>query len=275
MGRHIYNARYKEEVAKYGKKDAIIALCYIVFLSIALPLVFGTLSPWMRSLPITGELRITILSFLFLVPCFAAILIKRQGFSSIGIHTKNLLPALCLGIVFSTFSLVFTYRGILPGLLTGEQFQTFGILMALLFSTVINAAWEDIAITGYVQTRLYGLIKNDVLCVLVGGLLFAWIHIPPRIYFHGLSAFDAYLLVEVVGWIGMHVIFNWVFRRYFSIFPVILLHTFINFAGGNLWYMPLPLGVNHTIISFLVTVLVVGAWALYLNRKGNKLSAEK
>jgi hypothetical protein len=46
MGRHIYNARYKEEVAKYGKKDAIIALCYIVFLSIALPLVFGTLSPW-------------------------------------------------------------------------------------------------------------------------------------------------------------------------------------------------------------------------------------
>jgi hypothetical protein len=130
---------------------------YPVFLSIALPLVM--FSPWVGSLPIPGALRITIIFFLYLVPCFAVILIKQQGFSSIGFHTKNLLPALCLGIVFSVFSLVFTYQGILPGLLTGGQFQTFGILMTLLLSTVLNAAWEDIAITGYVQTRLYGLIK--------------------------------------------------------------------------------------------------------------------
>ena len=270
MGSHIYNARYKEEVSKYGKKDAIIALCYIVYISIVFPLI-GRFSPWLMSLPVPGELRITIIAFLFLVPCFVVILIKRQGLSSIGIHTKNLLPALCLGIVFSAFSLVFTYQGILPGLLTGGQFQTFSIIMHLLFVTVINAAWEDIAITGYVQTRLYGLIKNDIVCVLIGGLLFAWIHIPPRIADLGIYAFNAFLLVEVVGWIGMHAIFNWVFRRYFSIFTVILLHTFINFATGRLWTVPLPLGLNQT-ISFIVTIMVVGAWALYLNRKGNKAS---
>ena len=268
MGSHVYNVRYKEEVAKYSKKDAVVALCYVAYISVALP--FSARFPQLlMSLPVPRELLVIIISFLFLLPCFAVIVVKRQGFSSIGFHTKNLLSALCLGAAFSAFSLIFTYQGILPGLLTGGQFQTFGILMNLLFFTVINAAWEDIAITGYVQTRLYGLIKNDILCVLVGGFIFAWIHIPPRIAYSGLYALNTFLLVEIVGWIGMHAIFNWVFRRYFSIVTVIMLHTFINFATGRLWISPPPSGLNQT-ISFIITVLAVGIWALYLNRKGKK-----
>ena len=276
MSSHIYNARYKEEIAKYGKKDGVTALCYVVFICVLLALVPLTIAPWLWSMGVPWELIYLVLALIFLAPCFAIILIKRQGFSSIGFHTKKLLPALCLGVAFSALILLFTYGGILPGILTGGQFQPFRIIINLLLITFINAAREDIIMTGYVQPRLYGLVKNDTICVLLGGLLFALIHIPPRIAIFGLSAFNEpfLLLIEIVGWVGLHVVFNLVFRRYFSIISVILVHTFLNFAVWNLWAEPLPPGLNHA-ISFVLVVGMVGIWAFYLKRKGNKMSAVK
>ena len=273
MSSHIYNAKYKAEVAKYGKKDAVIAICFFVYIC-ALLFFADAIAAWVViGLDIAGTrtgaiVYVLAIALPMVVPVIAIILIRGQGLSSVGIHRKQLGAALGLGLVFSAIAIILLYIGLLPGFIQGGQLLPFGIIMFWLLYTVILAAWEDIAFTGFIQPRLYGLIKHDILAVFTGGMMFAIMHIPFRLATVGPAAFNAYLLLEVAGWIGLHSIYNLVFRRYFSIFPVILLHTFINFShGGRLWEHPRPAGLDET-ISFIVIVLAVGTWAFYLRRKG-------
>jgi len=263
MSNHIYNARYKAEAAKYKKKDGIIALCFFAYLFIV-SFIYG-----MYSIPIATFHGVAIYALVNIAPLIIIVHAKKEGLSSIGIHKKHFLAALCLGLVFSVVALMI-YRGLLPGFIQGGQLESIGIILTGLYMGIILATWEDIAFAGYIQTRLYGLIKHDILAVLVGALLFALIHISMRWAVFGLSAFGALVSLETPGWIGMHVIHNLVFRKYFSIFPVIMLHTFINVAQGRLWASEVS-GLDDT-ISFVIIVLAVVVWAVYQVRKGKKAS---
>ena len=282
MNSHIYNAKYKAEVAKYGRKDAIIALCYVVYVcAMSYFLVPSHIaSNIIVALDFSAGLGTIGLNILFnfttfivmLAPFFVYMLITGQKLASIGFRKKHLGAALCLGLAFSAIALVLTYRGLLPGLIQGGQLNSFGILMLLLLQTLLAAAWEDILFSGYIQTRLYGLIRHDVLAVFIGAVLFGAMHIPSRVPQYGLSALGGLVSLEMIGWIGMHSVWNLLFRRHFSIFPVIMMHTFWNMAQARLWADPLPPGLNET-ASFAIIILAAGIWAFYTRRKGKKASA--
>jgi hypothetical protein len=260
-----YNAKYRAETAKYTKKDGVIALCLYAYLFIAHyvfgPIVLSWISDTSRNLAF---------GLVMVVPCIAIVLISRQGLSSIGIHAKHLRAALCLGLLFSAIALMLR-RGILPGLIQGGQFHSIGTIINVVFLTVIIAVWEDIVFHGYIQTRLYGLIKKDIPAMLTGAVLFAFIHLPIGLALEGASALSWFVSLNMVFWFGWYLIFNLVFRRYFSIFPVIMLHTAIVVSSGRLWvstetWEPGISGLNET-ISFAIIVLAVCAWALFAYRK--------
>jgi hypothetical protein len=81
---------------------------------------------------------------------------------------------------------------------------------------------------------LYGLFKKNIIAVLVGMVLFTLPHIPM-----GLAMMDD----MAVGW--SHLLIAWpvghllnvlIFRRYFSIFHVIIWHTFSNsLPNADFW----------------------------------------
>jgi len=257
-------SQYRHEVSKYEKKDALIALCFYAYVCAVLYL-FGTLDRLFdRSL---GDFALHLISTgLIVVPCFVLILLRKQGIASIGIHTRNLGPALRAGLLLSV--LVLLLRSILPGLISGLELQPFSHIIYMLFLCVTVAILEDTMFTGYIQTRIYGLIKNDLAAVLTVAFLFAFLHIISMAGFFGASAFGSIFSWAMLFWIAMHIIWNLLFRRYFSLFPITMLHIAWNFGSpGSIFIQD-----EHVIhlYPFPALLLAMAIWLLSIHRRGRK-----
>jgi len=277
MSNYNYNAKYKEEVARFTKKDGLIAMCYFAYvLVMSFAYSFFALHSQIAqqlSVGVHAIINDFIMPILYATPVFVIIFLKKQGLSSIGFHKKNLgsVLLLCLAILIFTQML---YSGALLGLIQGGQLHTFSVVIELLIIVLIAAAWEDIVFSGFIQPRLHGIIKNNIVAVFIGALFFAFVHMPVFFVATGLSPLDALLSDSFVVWIILHILLNLVFRKYFSIFPVIMLHASINLAsrGGEMWesgvtsldtLAPFP-------ISFIIMTVAVILWAIYQSRKSRK-----
>ena len=263
------DSRQEQEVRTYRKRDAIIPICIVVFASFArLPL-----RPLLDALSIDfGAWPRTIEPVVFLMlPTIILLLLTKQNFASIGIHKKNLLPAMRLGLMFSLIPIL---GGLLPRILYGGDFVGFDLLAVLLVQVFIRAAAEDMLYTGYIQTRLYGLFKSDAAAIAVGAAVFSFTHLPG--WLAG-GRFDgvAHMIVMIVIWFIMHVVFAIIYRRYNSLIPVMILHTAINFMNHqhDIW----TFAENHRasisgLVSLvtLITPLAIGVWAFIRYRKAKK-----
>ena len=215
------DSRYKQEVQKYEKKDAIIAICVFVAL-VALSVVDWALAAHIPSF--ISISRIIIIGTVFII-----VLVKKQGLASIGLHKDKLWPTLRFGILLI---LIFSAFGVVPGLIYGWELNSLKAIIPFLFTTLIMAAGEDIFFVGYLQTRLYGLFKKDIPAIFAGAVLFALAHVPIGL----LSPFPSGWITMWIIWIMGHVTMVLIFRRHFSIIPVIIAHTLANFfTGGGLW----------------------------------------
>jgi len=251
--------RYNQEVRKYEKKDAIIALCAFVVATAISVLDYVLITNF--------ESHATILQFtgriLIIGMTFAIVLVKKQGLASIGFHKDKLWSILRFTILLIV---VFSAFGIIPGLIHGWEFNTLRVLIPLLLTTIIMAAGEDIFFVGYLQTRLYGIFKSHVLAILVGAVCFALIHVPIGL----LSPFP-------MGWVGMwviwmigHTLMVLIFRRHFSIIPVIVVHTLANFlSGGSLW-VAFDFGEDWTGIGIILVLVVLLVYEIVVWRCQSK-----
>ena len=268
------SAQYKAEISKYTKKDGITALCFFAFwvichvAMIILADIFGA-----------AFIIATVFNILLVAACFAVVIIKKQGLSSIGFRKKNLWPALRLGLLFSIIPLILNF-GILPGIIYSWEPRSLGMILSLSVGTFIFAAREDIIFVGYIQTRLYGLIKSDILAISFGAFLFSIMHLVSPLVRSGLAAFNTQNLIWLFACFILHFVFNALFRRYFIIFSTIILHTMSNIAGqGNLWnigeYAVTPSqSLLWAWLTILALVLSVGIWSLYVRRRSDTVSVE-
>ena len=220
--------RYNQEVAKYGKKDAIIALCaYLVVAAIIIG--FWAVITNFELTRLQARIAQLALAVVVIGITFVIVFIKKQGVASIGFHRDNLWPMIRFGLLLFAILSVF---GIVPGLIYGWEFNNIGAIMYFLFFAFILAAWEDIFMVGYLQTRLYGLFKSHIIAILVGAVLFALPHIPMGL----IGNTGTNLGVMLIAWFLGHLSMVLVFRRHFSLVPVFIRHTFHNFfMAGYLW----------------------------------------
>ncbi|MCL2528008.1 MAG: CPBP family intramembrane metalloprotease [Defluviitaleaceae bacterium] len=220
------DSRYKQEVHKYGKKDAITALCAFVAIT-----AFITFFDWLRLQDFHATAIGFILRAIIIGVTIAIVLIKKQGLASIGFHKDKFRQALVFGLLLILFFSVF---GVVPGLIYGWKFNTFGTIISVLLITIIMAAGEDIFFVGFLQTRLHGLFKNSALAIFVGAICFGLAHVPAALL---LSPYPGSMINMWVIWIIGHTLMVLVFRKQFSIMPVIIAHTLGNFLSvGSLWY---------------------------------------
>jgi len=237
-------SKYEHEVKKYGKKDAIIALC--VFVAI-IPL---SLMSWV----ITGDVHATLFGFLSRVIIIgitvAIVIVKKQGLASIGIHKDKLWPALRLSLLLLIIFVVF---GIVPGLIYGWELIGIGTLFPALGTTIIMAAGEDIFFVGYLQTRLHGLFKNNALAILIGAICFAIAHVPTAL----IEPYAAGWVGSLIIWMIGHTLMVLIFRRHFSIIPVIIAHTLGNFLGGGSLWVEFTFGSDWTGTAMLILLVAL------------------
>ncbi|MCL2378930.1 MAG: CPBP family intramembrane metalloprotease [Defluviitaleaceae bacterium] len=264
-----YNERYKAEAAKYGKSDVIIAIVAFLFYtfwilgSSFLPINLDSFVGWQRTI------ISSLITFCGTIPVFVFILVKRRGLSSTGIKKEKLLPALCLGMLVSLIPIFF--GGILPIFMYGATFVSFDIMLIYISFTLIVAASEDLVFVGFIQPRLSGFFKKELVAIGIGSILFGFMHIPNWIY-EGTLVLDVFsILFVTVNWVGMHFMFVAIFKRHFSIFPVIMLHTIsnlivfgrlIDFPDGYYGNMELWLS-----LSFVIMLAAVGIWSVIMRRR--------
>ena len=168
-------------------------------------------------------------------------------------------PAVRLGLLISLVPLLLT--AVLPGMMFGWELQPLGMFLFSFLLTFFLAVHEDVIFVGYLQTRLYGLFKSNVVAISVGAALFALMHVPSWILM-GTLTFDYPLGIALmlVVWFTFHFIAVSVFRKYFSLIPVIMLHTVLNFSG-RMWNVRTEeggiFGTLNTVILLTVACVLV------------------
>jgi membrane protease YdiL (CAAX protease family) len=275
------DSRFLEETRTFGKKDAIIAICAVLFFTAMAPI-----NPIQRILPLDWETLSYYVIFLIwpiekiiisILPVIIILLAMKQSSSSIGIHKEHILSALRLGFLFSLIPVLF---GVLPRVLYGGEFVGFSLFVVWLIRIIIMAASEDILFVGFLQTRLNGRFKSDIVAISVGAALFSFMHVPMWLSTGELSLGNLpFFGFMVILWFVMHFVLVAVYRRYNSLIPVTILHTFINLmiSPTMIWtfaeeYSGYADSLAQT--SYPVLLIAIGIWAFVRSRRSKKKLAQ-
>lgn len=216
---------YKRSLA-YGKKDALTALG--VYSGVIL-LYFG--AGYLRA--VYGSIIPAILANILLAAAvFIAMRARGQTLGSVGLTTRGFKRALAVGaaVGFIFFALNITLALISGGKWTGLA----ATLWNFFYMLVIIAFAEELIFRGYIQTRLYGAIKSDVLANVVGGLMFMGIHLPFQVFNRSGGDFGTFISSNY-SWLlttfAMHFIFNFLYRKYNSLTAPLVCHLLVNYGS--------------------------------------------
>lgn len=205
---------------------------YSVGLAVYLLIVWGFYR-FLFQLPETIE-ELFIKPVVWLVPVFYLVMKEREGLSSIGITLKNLFPAVYYALGLGAF---FVMEALLINFVKyGGQFNLGANIGQLPFMTSLGLSFatavsEELAFRGYIFTRVWKFMGNEINANLLTSAFWALIHVPITIFVWKLdfSAALVYLMLTALFGIGS----SFVYARTRNILSPILLHV--------LWQWPIIL----------------------------------
>jgi membrane protease YdiL (CAAX protease family) len=214
------------------KTSSLVSFKSAVVLSVYLLIVWGFYR-FLFKLPDEIE-ELVIKPVLWLLPVFYLIRKERQSLSSLGITFSNLFPAvyyaLGLGAFFVIEAIIVNYLKYGGEFDLGANIGALPLIPALglSFATAVS---EEITFRGYIFTRVWAFMKNEVLANLVTSVFWAMIHVPITIFVWklDLSASLIYLFLTALFGVGS----SFVYARTKNILSPILLHV--------LWQWPIIL----------------------------------
>lgn len=170
----------------------------------------------------------------WLLPVFYLLRKERQGLDSLGITLKGLFPAiyyaLGLGAFFVMEALIINFIKYGGEFNLGANIGNLPLLPALglSFATAVS---EELAFRGYIFTRVWNFMKNELYANILTSVFWAMIHVPITIFVWKLdfTAALTYLFLTTLFGIGS----SFVYARTKNILSPILLHV--------LWQWPIIL----------------------------------
>ena len=153
--------------------------------------------------------------------------------SSIGLCKRNLKRSLLVsGMIGILFLLIST---IIPGIFSGAKLLPLQkIASNVIYFFVAIALSEEISFRGYIQPRLYPLVKREWLAVLFGGILFVFMHYPYQMAARGMTAAQYWpqFIASAPFQFFWHLVFTILYRRYGNIYGSTVLHGLVDLSGG-------------------------------------------
>ncbi len=215
------DSSYKEMIAQYTTVDGIIAIGLYVLLMFVYY--------FMGVLFVNKQIYLGVpVNLLLIVLCILLVLVRKQKLASIGITIQkikqSLLTGTILGIIFSFF------MNVLPNILAGGKFITADrAFYNIFYYFVVISLSEEVVFRGYIQTRIYGLIKRDIPAMIVTGFLFYAMHLPFQMPVNGMQI-D---LMNMIIILALHFVMNFLYRKYNSLVAPTIFHGLLDW-GGNL-----------------------------------------
>lgn len=215
---------YKETLKKYELKDGILAIIiYILVLSLC----------YLAGV-VYAEKNIYLgyeVNFFLALLCILCVLIRHQPLNTLGFSKKNLFKSLILGLSFSAILLIINLTF---GILGGHQFNSVSkLILNFGYYFFVIALVEEIIFRGFIQTRIYGIIKNPIFAIIVTAFMFMMIHIPFQMCIAkmGLLTFVVNNYITLLCTFLWHIAFNFLYSKYNSIVAPTVFHAVMDWCN--------------------------------------------
>lgn len=225
--------RQLDAVKHVEKIDGVIAVAFVLLYAALMPLE-------LRMIP-RSDMYIyvqLVVQSVWILLIIAIVLLRKQRLSTLG-FTRTILPY----IAFLAFSAAAAFDAMRQGNveLIGRWF----------FYAIAVGGLEEILYRGFLHPRLVKWVNNQVLAILIGGLLFgAMHHIAPMVWY---QAPWYGFFSRLGGGVIWHLLFLLIYASTGNIIDAILLHAALDNADYMRWMLwPCLLYVAARIIAKLV-----------------------
>lgn len=171
------------------------------------------------------------INFFLAVLCIVCALFRKQSIATLGFTKKNLFKSIFLGLALSA---VLFIVNLAIGISGKYSFNAIQILIKnFLYYFFVIALVEEIIFRGFIQTRIYGIIKNPVWAVILTGFMFMSVHVPFQMYAvnMGMTAYIESHYVNLISTMVWHVVFNFMYMKYNSIAAPTVFHGIMDWCN--------------------------------------------
>lgn len=222
------NKDFLDRVTKYQRSDALLAIILFVIMN----LLYVAIAVLEKRFIFIQENSIIVgcgLNSLMIMITILFVKIKKQNLSSIGLFQGKWKQSCIIGSILAA---ILFFNNCLSHVIGGASFISLDDIFQLTIYYLIVALCEEIVFRGYISTRLYGLIENQYLVIIVSGILFVLMHFPYRMIAFEMTLSD--LTIYNMGWILdlfiTHVILSIIFLKTDSLYGAIIPHWMSNLA---------------------------------------------
>lgn len=215
---------YEEQVAKYGRKDALMAIA-VWGIVMAIYYLMGQL--FAKTNFYVG----TYVNIALAILCISLVVLTKQKIMTIGFTKVNVVKSIRLGsilgiivVIVANIMNVAEGRSLVPLQTIASNFVYYMVAISLV---------EEIVFRGYIQTRIYGLGIKPIVTMMLGGIFFMLMHIPFQMGLAkvGLLEYVQFNWVTLLLTFFWHILFNFLYRKYNTIYTPTIFHGFLNWAN--------------------------------------------
>ena len=228
MGMLQPNQEFYKNTTNYQRIDSIlaVALFCIVCALYALVAILEDMYPIIKENAILAG---AILNIVMIVITIVFIKVRNKRLSSIGLYHGKWKVSCLIGIILATILFI---TNCLSNVINGASFvEGNKIIQFILYYFTVSLS-EEIVFRGYIQTRLYGFIKNQYFVIIISGILFMVMHFPYRMIAYGMTISD--LTIYNVGWILdlfiTHTVLSLLYLKTNSLYGSIITHWMSSLA---------------------------------------------
>lgn len=218
------NESYQGQVAAYEKKDAMMGIVIWVIVMFTYYLM-GQL--YANKGVYLGVYVNIVLACL----CISLTLLRKEKITTIGFTKNNVLKSIILG---SILGIIIIIVNSVLNIIEGRPLAPpLNIAINLAYYLLIISLVEEVIFRGYIQTRLYGLVKKPIFTIILGGILFMLMHIPFQMGYAkmGLSAYILNNWITLIFTFIWHIAFDFLYRKYNTIYTPTIFHGLMDWAN--------------------------------------------
>ena len=176
---------YIQSVKHYSIKDTAMAMGLFLLYCAALA-VSGLVNKYLTDLEKTVSGIIINSCFVGVVLLF--LVIKKQGVETVGMKKGNIKLSLIMGIVLA--AILFFCNCLSNIIFEGQVFVPFKTILIYIIYFFTVGLCEEVIFRGYILTRLYGMVRNVFIDILLAGVFFVLMHFPFRMIAYNMSFFE-------------------------------------------------------------------------------------
>ncbi len=176
---------YIQSVQYYSAKDTAMAMGLFILYCGAM-VVSGLLNEYLTALERT--VSGTIINSCFVVIVLLLLAGKKQGIETVGLKKGNIRLSLILGIGLA--AVLFFCNCLSNVIFEGQVFIPVKTILIYSIYYFTVGLCEELIFRGYILTRLYGIVRNAYVDILISGVFFVLMHFPFRMVAYNLSFFE-------------------------------------------------------------------------------------